>query len=145
NLYRICIIIFSVQIPNFQFFTGYSKKGESSDDTITDDPNNETSNDVENDKDNGINKDNNDDINNDSKDKKEKLINKLSSNIIDEWLNSLRKMKKMNISSVNLNSNNNTVLVTEKGGTLILHSYSNVDEGQKLKYQAQYHQELYSM
>ncbi|PKB92956.1 hypothetical protein RhiirA5_440948 [Rhizophagus irregularis] len=44
----------------------YPKKGESSDDTITDDPSNETSNDVENDKDNGIDKDNNDDITDDS-------------------------------------------------------------------------------
>ncbi|RGB21820.1 hypothetical protein C1646_777194 [Rhizophagus diaphanus] len=55
-------------------------------------------------------------------------------------------MKKMNISSVNLNSNNNTVLVTEEGGTLILHSYSDDEEGQKPKYQTQYctrNEELY--
>ncbi|CAB4491473.1 unnamed protein product [Rhizophagus irregularis] len=77
-------------------------------DDITDDPSNKTSNDVKNDKDNGINKDNNDNINNDNEDKKKRLINKLDSNIIDEWLNSLRIMKKMNISDVNLNSNNNS-------------------------------------
>ncbi|RGB31690.1 hypothetical protein C1646_763782, partial [Rhizophagus diaphanus] len=114
----------------------YPKKGESSDDTITNNPSNETSNDVNN----------NDDINNDSEDKKERLINKLGSNIIDEWLNSLRKMKKMNISSVNLNSNNNTVLVTEEGDTLILHLYSDDEKGQKPKYQTQYYtrnEELY--
>ncbi|GBC36687.1 uncharacterized protein OCT59_002942 [Rhizophagus irregularis] len=173
----------------------YPKKEESSDNTITDDPSNETSNDVENDKDNGIDKDNNDDItddsnvendkdkgidkdnndditddpniendkdnsvdkdnnddiNNDSEDKKERLINKLGSNIIDEWLISLRTMKKMNISGVNLNSNNNTVLVTEEDGALILYSYPDDEEGegndnglpnnegsQKLKHQAQY-------
>ncbi|CAB4446038.1 unnamed protein product [Rhizophagus irregularis] len=144
----------------------YPKKGESSDDTITDDPSNETlndvendkdkgidkdnndditddpsnetSNDIENDKDNGVDKDNNDDINNDSEDKKERLINKLGSNIIDEWLISLRTMKKMNISGVNLNSNNNLVLVTEEDGALILYSYPDDEEGQKPKYQAQY-------
>ncbi|CAB4495820.1 unnamed protein product [Rhizophagus irregularis] len=120
-------------------------------DDITDDPSNETSNDIENDKDNGIDKDNNDDINNDSEDKKDRLINKLGSNIIDKWLISLRTMKKMNISGVNLNSNNNTVLVTEEDGTLILYSYLDDEEGegngngllnnegnQKLKHQAQY-------
>ncbi|CAB4394226.1 unnamed protein product [Rhizophagus irregularis] len=120
-------------------------------DDITDDPSNETSNDIENDKDNGVDKDNNDDINNDSEDKKERLINKLGSNIIDEWLISLRTMKKMNISDVNLNSNNNTVLVTEEDGALILYSYPDDEEGegngnglpnnegsQKLKHQAQY-------
>ncbi|CAB4425521.1 unnamed protein product [Rhizophagus irregularis] len=47
-------------------------------------------------------------------------------------------MKKMNISGINLNSNNNTVLVTEKKGALILHSYPDNEEGQKPKYQAQY-------
>ncbi|CAG8697088.1 17418_t:CDS:2 [Rhizophagus irregularis] len=118
----------------------YPKKEESSDNTITDDPSNETSNDVENDKDKGIDKDNNDDITDDP-----------SSNIIDEWLISLRTMKKMNISGVNLNSNNNTVLVTEEDGALILYSYPDDEEGegndnglpnnegsQKLKHQAQY-------
>ncbi|CAB4430645.1 unnamed protein product [Rhizophagus irregularis] len=120
-------------------------------DDITNDPSNETSNDIENDKDNGVDKDNNDDINNDSEDKKERLINKLGSNIIDEWLISLRTMKKMNISGVNLNSNNNSVLVTEEDGALILYSYPDDEEGegngnglpnnegsQKLKHQAQY-------
>ncbi|RGB21334.1 hypothetical protein C1646_778329 [Rhizophagus diaphanus] len=43
----------------------YLKKGESSDNTITDDPSNKTSNDVKNDKDNSVNKDNNDNITND--------------------------------------------------------------------------------
>lgn len=47
-------------------------------------------------------------------------------------------MKEMNISNVNLNSNNNTVLVTEEEGSLILHSFSDDEGGQKLKYQAQY-------
>ncbi|CAB4429624.1 unnamed protein product [Rhizophagus irregularis] len=70
----------------------------SSDDTITNDFSNKTSNDVENDKDNSVNKDNsidkdngvynknnNDDINNNSENKKKRLINhKLGSNIIDE-------------------------------------------------------------
>ncbi|CAB4413662.1 unnamed protein product [Rhizophagus irregularis] len=115
-------------------------------DDITNDPSNETSNDIENDKDNGVDKDNNNDINNDSEDKKERLINKLGSNIIDEWLIFLRTMKKMNISGVNLNSNNNTVLVTEEKGALILFSYPDDEEGQKPKYQAQYctrNEELY--
>jgi hypothetical protein len=40
-------------------------------------------------------------------------------------------MKKMNISDVNLNPNNNIVLVTEEEGILILHSY--FDDG-KPKY-----------
>jgi hypothetical protein len=44
-------------------------------------------------------------------------------------------MKKMNIINVNLNSNNNTVLVTEEEGALILHSYS---DDEKPKYQAKY-------
>ena len=44
----------------------------------------------------------------------------------------------MNISGVNLNSNNNTVLVTEEEGALILHSYPDDEEGQNPKYQAQY-------
>ncbi|CAB4429625.1 unnamed protein product [Rhizophagus irregularis] len=44
----------------------------------------------------------------------------------------------MNISSVNLNSNNNTVLVIEEKGALILYLYSDNEEGQKPKYQAQY-------
>ncbi|CAB5325305.1 unnamed protein product [Rhizophagus irregularis] len=55
-------------------------------------------------------------------------------------------MKKMNISDVNLNSNNNTVLVTEEDGALILYSYPDDKEGQKPKYQAQYctrNEELY--
>ncbi len=50
----------------------------------------------------------------------------------------MRKMKKMNISNVNLNSDNNAVLVTEEEGALILHPYSDDEGGQKSKYQAQY-------
>jgi len=50
----------------------------------------------------------------------------------------LRKMKKMNIRNVNLNSDNNAVLVTEEEGALILHPYSDDEGGQKSKYQAQY-------
>ncbi|GBC46451.2 hypothetical protein GLOIN_2v1875525 [Rhizophagus irregularis DAOM 181602=DAOM 197198] len=124
-------------------------------DNITDNPSNKTSNDIENNKDNSIDKDNNDDITNDPSNE---TLNDIEndkdngSNIIDEWLNSLRTMKKMNISSVNLNSNNNTVLMTEEEGTLILHLYPDDKEGkgingnglpnnernQKLKHRAQY-------
>jgi hypothetical protein len=43
-----------------------------------------------------------------------------------------------NISSINLNSNNNTVLVIEEEGVLILHLYSDNKKSQKPKYQAQY-------
>ncbi|GET50623.1 hypothetical protein GLOIN_2v1778494 [Rhizophagus irregularis DAOM 181602=DAOM 197198] len=108
-------------------------------DDITDDPSNKTSNDVKNDKDNGINKDNNDNINNDNEDKKKRLINKLDSNIIDKWLNSLRIMKKMNISDVNLNSNNNKPYVyIQLSGKGNGNGLPNNKGSQKLKYRAQY-------
>ena len=88
------------------------------------------------DKYNNVDKDNSDNVNDDNEDKKKNLMDKLGP--IGVLFNTLRNIKKLCISHVIFNSNNDTVQVIEEEGTLILYSYS--DNGdQEPKYQAQYY------
>src|SRR5579871_1972151 len=93
------------------------------------------------DKYNNVDKDNSDNVNDDNEDKKKNLMDKLGP--IDVLFNTLRNIKRLCISHIIFNSNNDTVQVIEEEDTLILYSYSDngdINNGdQEPKYQAQYY------
>ncbi|CAB4390128.1 unnamed protein product [Rhizophagus irregularis] len=122
---------------------GDNDKGVDDDADADDDADGDDDKDVDDDKDDDKDDSNSKDNDDISKDDKRKLIDEIMSkfgpNVIDEWLNYLRELKKLRISDVYLNSNTNTVQLVEEKGVLILRLYSDDEKSQKSKYEAHYY------